>query len=344
MAYISFQPNDYFNTNFYTGNNTDNRAITGIGFQPDFTWIKLANTTQQHELFDVVRGANKPISSNLTNAQTTETNKLKSFDSDGFTLGTSTSVNKNYYFISQNWKANGAGSSNTDGSITSTVSASTTSGFSIVQWTGDGSTATIGHGLNAVPKMIITKRLDTADNWFTYHSSLGNTKYLLLEASDAEATSSGAWNNTNPTSSVFTKASATNVSGATYVAYCFTQKSGFSSIGSYVGNGSSDGSFIYLGFKPKFLMTKYAFTGGTGGWLMYNASLNTVNKDQFFHHEANTDASWVDNTDRVDFLSNGFKFRDSTNSDSNTSGGTYVYMAFAEEPLVSSNGVPAVAR
>ncbi len=348
MAYISFQPKDYFNTNFYTGNNTDNRAITGIGFQPDFTWIKLANATQQHELFDAVRGANKPLNSNTNAAETTETNKLKSFDSDGFTLGTSTSVNKNYYYISQNWKAGGGqGSSNTDGSINTTyTSASTTSGFSICKWTGSGANATIGHGLGVVPKMIMVKNLATTDSWNVYHESIGNNKRVFLDTSGAESTTSDAWNTTSPTTSVFSVGTntGTNKSGDALIAYCFAEKKGFSKFGSYVGNGNFDGAFIFCGFKPKFLMTKYAFTGGTGGWLMYNASLNTVNKDQFFHHEANTDASWVDNTDRVDFLSNGFKFRDSTNSDSNTNGGTYIYMAFAEAPFVASNGTPATAR
>ena len=343
MSYISFQPQDYFNTVLYTGNDTDDRAITGVGFQPDLTWIKLRNLTQQHELFDAVRGANKPISSNATDAETTATNKLKSFDSDGFTLGTSTSVNKIYNYASWNWLANGSGSANTDGSISSTVSASTTSGFSIVTYTGTGSVGTIGHGLGTAPSVVICKQRNATQQWINYHKAIGATKYLHLNATDASATSSTVWNDTDPTSSVFSVGTAVNCNGSgnTYVAYCFAEKKGFSKIGSYVGNGNADGAFIYTGFKPAMVIVKCSSAGSTD-WIITDNKRGTFNPaGERLYPNLNSaeDASG----DYFNYFSNGFKFNENVNL-WNTSGATYIYMAFAEEPLVSSNGVPAVAR
>ena len=342
MAFINFQPSDYFNTLLYTGNDTDNRAITGVGFQPDWTWIKLRNTTQQHELFDAVRGANKPISSNATDAETTATNKLKSFDSDGFTLGTSTSVNKIYNYASWNWKANGQGSSNTDGSINTTyTSVSTTSGFSINLFTATGSAGTIGHGLNAVPKMILVKDTNGTGSWQVYHASLGATKYLALNENIAAGTASNRWNDTTPTSSVFSIGSEWS-SGKTLIAYCFAQKSGFSSMGSYVGNGSTDGSFIYTGMKPAFIIAKKY--GATGDWILwdnkrdgYNETLKRVYPNLSTAEESSTAYG-------VDILSNGFKLRGTASNLWNGGNDTYIYMAFAEAPLVGNNNVPCTAR
>ena len=229
MAYTTINKStDYFNTLLYTDNGA-NRTLTGVGFQPDWVWIKTRNHGNSHNIFDAVRGANKNIRSNSTAAEVTTTDTLTAFTSDGFSLGVDASGygvnydNKNE--VSWNWKAGGgAGSSNTDGDITSTVSASTTSGFSIVKWTGNGSSATIGHGLGVAPKVMITRRYDGAYNWFTYHDGIGNGKYLLLEATDAQATASGSWNNTSPTSSVFTKGSGANTNGGSYIAYCFAEK------------------------------------------------------------------------------------------------------------------------
>jgi hypothetical protein len=340
MAYTTInKSSDHFNTVTYTGNSTDNRTVTGVGFQPDWTWIKLRNSVSQHELFDAVRGANKPISSNLTTAESTETNRLKSFDSDGFTLGTGTAVNGGYTFASWNWKASGtSGSANTDGAINSTVSANTTAGFSIVTHTGTGSTATIGHGLGAVPKVIITKKRSAADNWFTYHHSIGNGKYLLLEATDAEATSSNVWNDTSPTSSVFTRGGPANDSGATYVAYCFAEKTGFSKFGSYTGNANaSNAPFIYTGFKPAFVLHKR--TDSTSDWDLFDNKRVGYNVDNRIL-APNTNAAEVTAT-KIDLLSNGFKLRTSTGGNYS---GTYIYMAFAEAPLVGSNNVPCTAR
>ena len=340
MAYISFQPSDYFNTLLYTGNDTDNRAITGVGFQPDWTWIKLRNTTQQHELFDAVRGANKPISSNATDAETTATNKLKSFDSDGFTLGTSTSVNKIYNYASWNWKANGQGSSNTDGSINTTyTSVSTTSGFSINLFTATGSAGTIGHGLNAVPKMILVKDTNGTGSWQVYHASLGATKYLALNENIAAGTASNRWNDTTPTSSVFSIGSEWS-SGKTLIAYAFAEKKGFSKFGSYTGNGNADGSFIYTGFKPAFVIIKLYSTGAEN-WRMFDNKRIGYNPNNYKLYPSLTSAEGT--SDLIDLYSNGFKPR-STSVEFNGSGNGYIYMAFAEHPLVSSNGVPAVAR
>jgi hypothetical protein len=348
MAYTTINKSSlHFNANKWSGNSST-QAITGVGFQPDFVWLKQGSGTQRNQLIDAVRGTNVILKSDGNDASGADTDILNSFDSDGYTLGYQDQSNDTgATYVGLNWKANGQGSSNTDGSINTTyTSANTTSGFSICKWTGSGANATIGHGLGVVPKMIMVKNLATTDSWNVYHESIGNNKRVFLDTSGAESTTSDAWNTTSPTTSVFSVGTntGTNKSGDALIAYCFAEKKGFSKFGSYVGNGNVDGAFIFCGFKPKFLMTKYSSGGGTGGWLMYNGGLNTVNKDQFFHTEANTSAAWVDNTDRVDFLSNGFKFRDSTNGDSNTNGGTYIYMAFAEAPLVGSNNIPATAR
>ena len=238
MSYISFQPNDHFNTKLYTGNASTN-AITGVGFQPDWTWIKGRGTTNAHMLFDAVRGVGEAINSNTPNAEATVSTAFTAFDSDGFTVGNYSETNTNSEnYVSWNWKAGtGQGSSNTDGSTNTTyTSVNTTAGFSISKWTPSGSAETVGHGLGAVPKVIITKNLGASQGWFTYHHSIGNTKYLLLNSTAAEATDSNAWNNTTPTSSVFSVGS--QFGGSPYIAYCFAEKKGFSKFGSYTGNGS----------------------------------------------------------------------------------------------------------
>jgi hypothetical protein len=347
MAFITFQPKDYFNTKLYTGNATDNRTVTGVGFQPDFTWIKLRNSVSQHELFDAVRGANKPISSNLDAVQSTETNRLKSFDSDGFTLGTGTAVNGSYTFSSWNWKAGtGQGSSNTDGSINTTyTSVNTTAGISISQYTGTGSNATIGHGLGAVPKMIIVKNLTNANAWSVYHASLGATKYLALNETDAAGTASDRWQDTTPTSSVFSIGTNANQGGSyNYIAYCFAEKKGFSKFGSVKGNGSDDGPFIYTGFKPAFYMHKI-YNGSTGQWLMFDNKRNESNVvNKFLKTDSNEAEGTSGTANQVDFLSNGIKIRENNGDLNSSTSNDYLYMAFAEHPLVSSNGVPATAR
>ena len=341
MAYTTINKStEHFNTVLYTGNATDNRTVTGVGFQPDFTWIKLRNSVSQHELFDVVRGVNKPISSNLDAVQSTETNRLKSFDSDGFTLGTGTAVNGSYTFASWNWKAgNSQGSSNTDGSINTTyTSVNTTAGISISQYTGTGSNATVGHGLGVAPRMIMVKNLTNANAWSVYHADLGATKYLALNESDAAGTASDRWQDTAPTSSVFSIGTNANQGGSyNYIAYCFAEKTGFSKFGSYTGNGNNDGSFIYLGFKPAFFLIKRTDTSES--WIMTDNKRGTNNDWNYVLADSN--AAEVDGDLPYEFLSNGIKMRGTTQ---NGDGNTFVYMAFAEAPLVGSNNVPATAR
>ena len=342
MAYISFQPKDYFNTKLYTGTGSSN-AITGIGFAPDWLWIKARGASYSNQLVDNVRGATKMLASDNNSAEFTAADRVASLDSDGFTLGSNANVNASSgTYVSWNWKANGQGSSNTDGTINTTyTSANTTSGFSISQYTGTGSAATIGHGLGVTPKMIIVKRTNTTGGWTIYHSSVGNTKYLYLNTTDAEATASSIWNNTSPTSSLFTVGTdgEVNGSGSTYVAYCFAEKIGFSKFGSYTGNGNADGTFIYTGFKPAFIIIK---KNATDYWFMYDNKRGDINANAKTLKANTSDAEGTSGKE-IDFLSNGVKIRNSNNS-INTSGSTYIYMAFAEEPLVASNGIPATAR
>jgi hypothetical protein len=341
MAYISFQPQDYFNTKLWTGNSTNSTAITGVGFQPDMVWIKNRSTTDNHAIFDAIRGATYRIYPNANDAQIQATNSLHSFDSDGFTLNDGGDANGNgENIVGWNWKANGAGSSNTDGSVTSTVSVSTTSGFSICKFDATGSTMTFGHGLGVKPAVMFVKRTDSNSNgnWIVYHKNVGATKFLTLNDTSAETTASTRFGDTEPTSLVATVGSEL-LSGGTYIAYCFAQKSGFSSMGSYVGNGSTDGTFVYTGFAPAFIITK--ITSGVDSWFMYDNKRSPFNvRGKYLVADGTGTDS---NADAYDFLSNGFKVK-STATSFNGNGSTYVYMAFAEAPLVSSNGVPAVAR
>jgi hypothetical protein len=265
MAYTTIdKSDDYFNTVLYTGTGAT-QSITGVGFQPDWVWIKNRSRTDYHSLYDVVRGVTNEIYTNGTFVEYSNANALTAFGSDGFTVGSANDVNFNgSNIVSWNWKANGAGVSNTDGSITSTVSANTTSGFSIVSYTGTGSAATIGHGLSTSPSMILIKNRTTAYSWIVYHKSLGATKNLYLDLTGASDISSIQFNDTEPTSSVFSVGTslATNKSSDSIIAYCFAEKKGFSKFGSYTGNGSADGTFVYTGFKPAFVMYKNSTDSG----------------------------------------------------------------------------------
>jgi len=349
MAYISFQPQDYFNTKLYTGNGST-QSITGVGFQPDWVWTKERSGVCDHHIFDVLRGATYKINSASTETSSADANTLTSFDSDGFSVGTNPCQNNNTdTYVSWNWKANGTGSSNTDGTINTTyTSANTTSGFSISTYTGTGSAGTIGHGLGVAPAMIIVKRLTgSAEAWTVYHQSLDASapqdKYLHLNSTDAVMDSAGMWNDTAPTTSVFSVGSTgvTNGSGGTFVAYCFAEKQGFSKFGSYTGNGNADGSFIYTGFSPAFVIVKQTNASGES-WKMYDNKRPGYN---LVNNWLEPDDSQAEGTgsNQIDMVSNGFKAR-ATNTAMNASGSTYIFMAFAEAPLVGSNNIPATAR
>jgi len=343
MAYSTVpKSTDYFNTKLYTGTGSSN-AQTGVGFQPDFTWIKGRSNAPDHFLFDAIRGATNSIRSNVNSATYTNAQLLTAFGTDGFTVGTDGNVNTNgQTFASWNWKANGSGSANTDGSINSTVSVNTTSGFSISTYTGNGTSgATIGHGLGVAPAVVLVKRLNATSDWVMYHKGMGASKFIVLNTNSTEASSAGIFYNTAPTSSIFYVGSdgATNASGGTYVAYCFADVQGFSKMGSYTGNGNADGAFIYTGFKPAFILLKN--TGTARHWQIYDSKRIGYNVANY-RQPANTYGTEETNVN-IDILSNGFKAR-STDGDVNENGKTYIYMSFAGEPLVSTNGTPATAR
>ena len=332
-ATASSQANDYMNIALYTGTGSS-QSITGLGFQPDWTWIKGRSGATDHGLYDAVRGVQKQLESNTTPAETTETTGLTAFGSDGFTVGALAQLNtSSATYVAWNWKANGAGSSNTQGSITSTVSANTTAGFSIVTYTGTGANATVGHGLGVAPSIYIVKRRNNDDAWFVYSNQLAATQYLRLNSTNAAATFN-FWQDTAPTSSVFYISTdvSVNASSDTYVAYCFAQVAGYSAFGSYTGNGSSDGTFVFTGFRPRYLLIKRTDT--TGDWNIIDTSRSTYNQTNnvLWANLADADAAGQG----TDILSNGFKLR-STGLVTNASGGTYIYAAFAENPFKYAN-------
>ena len=353
MAYTTINKStDYFNTKLYTGNNSTN-AITGIGHKPDLVWVKKRNASADHILFDAVRGVQKGIFSSRNSGQEIEggTRGLNAFNSDGFTLGAevtqmSGSCNDNNdTYASWNWKANGAGSANTDGGINSTVSANTTSGFSIVQYTGTGSGATVGHGLGVKPKIIFFKNLNSGTNWVVQSTLLANRTQLVLNGTDAQNTDSRLGNLDSWSNSVFSLGTYgdMNGSGSSHIAYCFAEKQGYSKIGSYVGNGNANGTFIYTGFKPAFFLVKRSSAAET--WLMYdNKRLGYNDYNNFMSPDsANGASTGHGGNGAIDILSNGIKTR-GTGNGLNSSGSTYIYMAFAEAPLVGTNNVPCTAR
>ena len=346
MAYTTINKStDYFNTKLYTATGNDNLAITGVGFQPDLTWIKERSSTSSHAWWDAVRGVTKKIESDNNQVEGTDATGLKSFDSDGFTLGTSAQVNHSGVTnVAWNWKANGAGSANTDGSINSTVSANTTAGFSIVKYTGTGANATVGHGLGVAPKMVIIKRLENATHWLVGGGNIGWTKNLYLSTTSAAQTYNH-FQDQSPSSSVvyMTNDAALNNSSEDYIMYCFAEKSGYSKFGSYVGNGSADGAFVYTGFKPSWVMLRQ--TSDTNQWFIFdNKRVTGAVNPQVLYLQANTsDAEGGSAANSyLDFTSNGFKFREN-NGAFNDSGGSYIYMAFGQS-LVGSNNIPCTAR
>jgi len=353
MAYTTINKSTAnFNTKLYTGNAGTN-AQTGVGFKPDWVWLKQrSGSAASHKLYDSVRGTTKYIASNNTGAEATDSNGLTAFGTDGFTVGSSAGTNaNNQTYVGWNWKA-GTSFSNSAGangaSIASTGSINTAAGFSIVKYEATGSNATVGHGLGAVPKMIIVKDLEDTggSNWAVYHSSLGNTKFLELNANAAPDTSSGLWNNTTPTSSVFTIGtnSRVNNSGNDFIAYCFADVQGYSKMGFYKGNGNANGTFVYTGFKPAFFMLKRTNTAGSD-WSMWGytslSGFNSIGRRLF--PNTNGAESSQDSSPMADFLSNGIKLRQA-DGDYNGNDNTYIYMAFAEAPLVGTNNIPCTAR
>ena len=346
MAYTTIDdPTAYFQTKIYSGNGSS-QNITGLDFAPNWVWVKSRSDARQHALVDTVRGVNQEIASNLSAAEFTAggTGSITAFTSDGFSLGGSGDVNNNgSTFVSWNWKAGTSftndASSTGVGSIDSAGSVSTDAGFSIVTYTGSGSAATIGHGLGSTPACYMIKQRNTTGGWIVYHkgnTSSPETDYLRLDKTDATV-DDAIFNDTAPTSSVFSIGTnaPVNTSGGTYVAYCFAEKTGYSKFGSYTGNGNADGAFVYLGFSPSFVMTKR--TDSTSGWHMQDNKRDGFN---YNNHRLFANSSGAEETTvRMDLLSNGFKYRD---GDGNY--GTNIYMAFAENPIVTSTGIPGTAR
>lgn len=324
----------------YTGNGSTQSVVNAGGFQPDFVWMKSRSAATGHLQQDSVRGVTKYLQSNNTNAEGTSSNVITSFNASGFSIGNDAGLNTNAAtYVGWQWKANGSAVSNTNGSITSQVSANTTAGFSVVTYTGNGTGgATVGHGLSVAPKMVITKNRGATSDWGVYHASLTSAAYyLLLDTTAAQASSSTYWNSTAPTSSVFSigTATPTNVNTNTYVAYCWSEVAGYSKFGSYTGNGSADGPFIYCGFRPKYVLVKCSSSSGPNWWIMdtsrdtYNLAINELRADL-------SNAELTTAYAHMDILSNGFKLR-VTSTETNGNGSTYIFAAFAETPFKTSN-------
>ena len=351
MAYTTINdPSAYFQTKLYTGGTAEAKTFDGnSNLKPDWFWSKKRGAVQSHQTADSVRGITNSLRTDTTGAEYTnsETDDLASFDTNGFTFnGTGDTYNGTYQssdYVAWCWSAGGGTTaSNTDGSITSTVSANTTSGFSIVQYTGNGTSgATFGHGLGVVPSHIIIKRTSSAEAWVNWHSTFSALQYLRLYQNTAIESSTNLFNNTLPTSSVISLGTGgfTNTSGETYIAYCFAEIPGYSKFGSYTGNGNADGTFVYTGFKPAFVMIKNS--SSTANWIMLDNKRNPFNVVNKVITPNRSNAEF--DTTTFDALSNGFKARQS-DVGNNASGATYIYMAFAEAPLVGTNNVPCTAR
>ncbi len=363
MAYTTINKHtEHFNTLTYTGGSGDT-AHTGVGFQPDLVWIKERTRTRNHAWFDVIRGPRYWIGSNSADAQDYNSGAyLVSFDSDGFTTTDTDVVGKNgYTYASWNWKAGGGqGSSNTDGSINTTyTSVNTTAGFSISQWNGNGSSsATIGHGLGVIPKVIISKAISTSapeGGWFVMHNSIADGENLRLNQTHGQYSTSqfsqGLIKESAATNSVWgfqaggSGVENVNSNGHTYITYCFAEKTGYSKFGSYIGNGNSNGPFVYTGFKPSLVIYKgFLGSNSSDNWEMIdnkrtNGPVGNPQNEVLYPNLTN--AEGVDTTDRMDLLSNGFKMR-TNGADYNGNGQSYIYMAFGQS-LVGSNNVPATA-
>ncbi len=345
MAYSSIiKPQDYFSTKLYDGTGSSH-SVTGVGFQPDFCWVKMRSGTENHFLNNAIQGSTKVLQSDTNAAEQTSSNGMTSFDSDGFTVNTDTGFNgSGSNYVAWNWKANGSGSANSDGSVSSTVSANTTSGFSLVKYTnpGSGSPFTVGHGLGVAPKMIMIKNLTgSAQNWGVWTESIGFGKYLQLNNTNGEASANLI---TATSTTTFSTYYDHHTTGVDLLAFCFADVTGFSKVGgNYVGNGSSDGPFVYTGFQPAFVMFKES-DGAGANWTIQDdkrEGFNPNNSRLFPNDSAAGNASSF----RLNLMSNGFKIN-SSDSDSNANDTNYTYMAFAKNPFVANvgGGMPVTAR
>ena len=334
MAYTTIDdPSAYFKVQLFTGTGSSNAVTfndTDTDMQPDLVWIKSRDDTNEHYLSDSVRGTGKEIYSSLANAEVSDANGVTAFGSDGFTVGSGTGLN---------------GSS--DSNVAWCWKESADAGFDIITYTGTGSATTRSHNLSAVPNLIFTKNRTDAStgNWYVYHhknTSAPETDFMVLNDTDATSDSANAWNDTAPTSSVInvgTNERSGGASGDAMVAYIWAEKKGYSKFGSYTGNGNTDGTFIYLGFRPAWIMIKR--TDGTNSWVIYDNKREGFNVDNDALQANGNNAEGT--SDDLDILSNGFKMRTSGVGE-NGSGNSYIYMAFAEAPFVNSNGVPCNAR
>lgn len=355
MAYTTINnPSAYSTITLYTGNGQDNRAVTNSAsagnFKPDWLWIKERSSSSSHRLFDTSRGASKRIESDTNSPQATDTSNQKSFDTNGFTLGTSGSVNANNdTYVAWQWKINnGTTASNSNGSITSTVQANTTAGISIIAYTATGSNATIGHGLTKAPELLITKGLSDGHSWIVGSTadSSNLSKVLILNNTDASVTATGNYQGVAPTNSVYSIGTSggnnSTGNGGLYIAYAFHSVQGFSKFGKYRGNGNVDGPFTYCGFKPAWVMIKR--TDNTGEWHMWDNKREDYdgNPNDTVLRANNSNAESDSTTYSIDFLSNGFKIRNASDLD-NASSSSQIYMAFAQNPFVASD-VATTAR
>lgn len=352
MAYTTIDlPTDYFNTVTYSGNGSSTQAITGVGFQPDWVWIKSRSSgSENHMLSDVVRGSTKRLRSDITNAEDDlGSNGIQSFDADGFTAGDGDAMNASgQTYVAWNWLAGGSASSNSNGGITSSVSVNTTAGFSIVSYTGTGSASTVGHGLSSTPELMIFKNRDRSANWVIYHHELNSQPeqaYIYFSTMGGRDGYNGFFNSTAPTSSVFTIGTDGdfNSSGEKMIGYCFHSVKGYSKFGSYKGNGNADGTFVYTGFKPAFVIIKQIGTDGIS-WQQRDNKRDSFNEGtRTLFPDTNDSESSGGTSYNLDYLSNGIKIR-TAHARYNSSGVSYIYIAFAESPFVNSNGVPNNAR
>ena len=352
MAYTTVDNGEeYFNTVLWTGDASSDKSISGVGFQPDWVWAKNRSDSNDNQVIDSNRGAGKILRTNSNGAELTRSSDvgaggLQNFESDGFDVhatSTNTNLNDNGELnVGWCWKANGGTtSSNSDGDITATVQANTTAGFSIMTWTSNNAdNQTIGHGLGAAPEVFWVKIRDATGSWYCYFKEAGATHYLSLNSTGARV-DNVIWGDTHPTSSVIT-VDTNSISGSTptVVSYAFKQIQGYSKFGSYTGNGNADGPFVYTGFKPAWLLFKQSSASGEN-WRIFDNKRSPFNQvdDHLF---ASSNSAESDETG-CDFLSNGFKWKNS-DAHQNGNGATYVYMAFAEHPFVSSKGVPVTAR